>query len=68
MAGLELDPKDLIGAVERGSISASYVIEQFGLPRLSLREGEEEPGELWNGDRPEERLGELRRRGRAREF
>lgn len=66
MAGLELEPNDLIGAVEMGSVSASYVIEQFGLPHLSVIRGVGgEAGlevELWNGDRPQERLRKLRKR------
>lgn len=39
-----------------GSVSASFMIEQVGVPTLSA-DGE---GELWNGSRIEERLEEFK--------
>lgn len=57
MAGLHLEDEDIRQACLYGSISSSYVIEQYGLPSLNLDDGK------WNGtDRPMERLKELRAR------
>ncbi|ORY92659.1 Ribokinase-like protein [Leucosporidium creatinivorum] len=51
---------------ERASISASFVVEQVGLPTLSLSDSEGGgKEERWNGENPEERLRELRSRSTA---
>lgn len=54
---------NLILAAMYGSVSASYIIEQQGLPNLT-RQYSENGGvtELWNGDSPTRRLGELERK------
>ncbi|KAI0763271.1 Ribokinase-like protein [Irpex lacteus] len=44
-------------------VSASYTIEQGGLPKLSQTE---DGKELWNGDDPKERLQKLRARHKAK--
>ncbi|BGP40466.1 hypothetical protein JCM10449v2_004428 [Rhodotorula kratochvilovae] len=59
MAGLVLHPDDLVTAVQCASISASFVIEQFGLPKLSRGE---DGVERWNGVDPASRLAEMRAR------
>ena len=41
-----------------GNVSASYAIEQFGLPQMSLSEGRE----MWNGSSPLLRLAQLTHR------
>jgi hypothetical protein len=41
------------------TVSASYAIEQDGLPRLAL---DRDSREIWNGDEPLERLGKLKAR------
>jgi len=56
MAGLEQDEDDLTRAVSMASVSASFIIEQFGLPTLSTSP---EGDELWNGVKPSDRLHEL---------
>lgn len=54
------DPRPL--ASYYATVSASYAIEQDGLPRLaSNADGEE----TWNGDQPLERLGKLKARRRV---
>ncbi|GAA5874591.1 hypothetical protein JCM16303_002914 [Sporobolomyces ruberrimus] len=60
MAGLVLHPDDLRSAVEHAAVSASFIIEQFGLP--SVANSKEGDRELWNGSSPIERLDELRSR------
>lgn len=57
-AGLLLNGNDVHGAVFHGSVSASFVIEQQGLPTL-LDNGE---GTFWNDDSPQRRLAELQKR------
>ncbi|KAK0276845.1 hypothetical protein LTR35_010239 [Friedmanniomyces endolithicus] len=54
---------DLVEAARWGSVSASYCIEQVGLPTLTCTR-EEGVGrvEEWNGSRVQERLEEFRRR------
>ena len=46
------------GAALTGSISASFVIEQPGIPKLTYDEG----NELWNGERSLDRLDVMRKR------
>ncbi|KAJ3485052.1 hypothetical protein NLI96_g5240 [Meripilus lineatus] len=62
-AGLLLAQDDIYRAAMYGSVSASYIIEQQGLPNLT-RQYSENGGvtELWNGDSPTRRLGELERK------
>lgn len=56
MAGLHLEKEDVLQACLYGSVSSSYVIEQYGLPRIDS-EGK------WNKeDKPAERLEAMRRR------
>lgn len=50
-----------------GSISASYFIEQYGMPQMSVRQTTPETNErteLWNvpAEQPEKRLETLRQR------
>ena len=45
-------------AVLYASVSASFIIEQEGLPHLELDAGSWK----WNGDSPQRRLSELRQR------
>lgn len=60
MAGLELHPDDVVLATQMAAVSASFIIEQFGLATLSLAEGGEE---LWNGASAQGRLEEMKKRG-----
>ncbi|GAA5959282.1 hypothetical protein JCM21900_003914 [Sporobolomyces salmonicolor] len=62
MAGLVLYPDDLVTAVQCASISASYTIEQFGLPSMQV---DEQGVERWNGSSPADRLAEVRTRSNA---
>ncbi|VDC06889.1 unnamed protein product [Peniophora sp. CBMAI 1063] len=57
-AGLKLAKGDVYKAVLYASVSASFVIEQFGLPKLSKRASANDDGETeeWNGDSPHRRL------------
>jgi hypothetical protein len=41
-----------------GTIAASFVVEQIGLPSIEHAEA----GDWWNGDLPQRRLDELRAR------
>ena len=51
--------KSIEEAVVCGSVSASFVIEQVGLPTL----GKDDDGnETWNGQRPDDRVDEFQRR------
>ncbi|GAA5862695.1 hypothetical protein JCM8547_003515 [Rhodosporidiobolus lusitaniae] len=59
MAGLVQHPNDLKTAVQCASVSASFIIEQFGLPKVKA---ESQGVELWNGASPAERLAELKHR------
>ncbi|GAA5925844.1 Mak32p [Sporobolomyces koalae] len=61
MAGLVRYPQDLRTAVECASVSASFIIEQFGLPTV---ETGGVTGELWNGCSPQDRLVDLQKRRR----
>ncbi|KAI4524890.1 Ribokinase-like protein [Schizophyllum commune] len=54
-AGLALAGRDIFKAAAYGSVSASYVVEQQGLPTASIEYGKE----LWNGDAPTARLARL---------
>ncbi|KAI5894322.1 Ribokinase-like protein [Schizophyllum commune H4-8] len=54
-AGLALAGRDIFKAAAYGSVSASYVVEQQGLPAASVEGGKE----LWNGDAPAARLARL---------
>jgi len=55
-AGLYKADGDVFEAVYYASVSASYIIEQVGLPRLTGSIGKEK----WNGDEPHKRLAKLR--------
>ena len=55
--GLNLTPFE--GAALPGSIAASFVIEQSGMPNLTYHEGKKE---LWNGERSLDRLDVMRKR------
>jgi len=44
------------------SVSASFIVEQDGLPNFSLQVSENSMLEKWNGDLPERRLEESRAR------
>ncbi|SGY93697.1 BQ5605_C037g11604 [Microbotryum silenes-dioicae] len=61
MSGLA-QGKSLRESVRMGIISASFTIEQFGLPSMTLDEG---GNELWNGALPADRLKEMRLRSPA---
>lgn len=43
-----------------GSVAASFVIEQFGMPKLSIRESDGQ--ELWNGESAHDRMNKYERR------
>ncbi|KAL5488120.1 hypothetical protein ACEPAI_6228 [Sanghuangporus weigelae] len=58
-AGLLLTNGDVMEAVKYAAVSASFTIEQLGLPRLTKTA---EGMELWNNDNPSRRLDELRAR------
>ncbi|WWC92495.1 uncharacterized protein L201_007454 [Kwoniella dendrophila CBS 6074] len=58
VAGLHLSDHDPYEALLYATISASFVVEQFGLPSLSITDG----NERWNGDIPKERVEALRKR------
>ncbi|KAL2114354.1 hypothetical protein VUR80DRAFT_8869 [Thermomyces stellatus] len=51
--------KSIEEAVAWGSVSASFVIEQVGLPTLGR---DEDGNETWNGERPDVRLKDFQRR------
>ncbi|CAE6526876.1 unnamed protein product [Rhizoctonia solani] len=59
-AGLYLSNGDVREAMLYATVSAGYTIQQLGLPRVDYMGTE--AVELWNGDRPEERLALLKRR------
>ncbi|TRM68493.1 Ribokinase-like protein [Schizophyllum amplum] len=54
-AGLHLAKMDIFKAAAYGSVSASFVVEQQGLPLSSMSNGKEK----WNDDVPERRLRRL---------
>lgn len=57
-AGLILSGGDLYQAMYYASVSASFIVEQHGLPTLSSP-GLEGEDETWNGDQPRRRLSNL---------
>ncbi|KAL1744386.1 Ribokinase-like protein [Schizophyllum fasciatum] len=57
-AGLIKCKGDVYEATYYASVSASFIIQQFGLPRMSVTE----KGTTWNGESPESRLAALRKR------
>ncbi|KAJ7699867.1 Ribokinase-like protein [Mycena rosella] len=57
-AGLLLEDGDIYKATFYASVTASFVIEQGGLPTISVVNGSTQ----WNGDSPERRLHELQTR------
>ncbi|EIW61851.1 Ribokinase-like protein [Trametes versicolor FP-101664 SS1] len=65
-AGLVLSNGDVREATLYATVSASFVIEQEGLPRLTQVDGDAADGraraEQWNGDSPLRRVEELQRR------
>jgi len=60
-AGLALKDGDAFEAALFATISASYTIEQHGLPRIT-RPSSDSLSEEWNGDSPWRRLQELKAR------
>ncbi|KAI9466751.1 Ribokinase-like protein [Lactarius psammicola] len=61
-AGLVLTNGDVFEAALYGTVSASYTIEQLGLPQITRPSGDVRKEE-WNGDSPWGRLQELKVRG-----
>jgi len=61
-AGLALTNGDVFEAALYGTISASYTVEQLGLPQIT-RASSDVKSEEWNGDSPWGRLQELKARG-----
>jgi len=61
-AGLALTNGDVVEAARYGTISASYTVEQLGLPQIT-RASSDVKSEEWNGDSPWGRLQELKARG-----
>ncbi|KAJ7499142.1 Ribokinase-like protein [Mycena latifolia] len=57
-AGLLLEDRDIFQATYYASVAASFIIEQEGLPAISVVNG----STRWNGDTPERRLNELKAR------
>jgi len=60
-AGLSLRDGDVYEAAYFATVSASYTIEQYGLPRITRPSGDV-LSEEWNGDSPWRRLQELKAR------
>ncbi|KAL8278719.1 hypothetical protein RQP46_008788 [Phenoliferia psychrophenolica] len=60
MAGLELHPEDLVVATQMAAVSASFTIEQFGLPKFAVGQV---GSETWSGGSPATRLAEMKARG-----
>ncbi|KDQ64817.1 hypothetical protein JAAARDRAFT_64637 [Jaapia argillacea MUCL 33604] len=58
-AGLVSTEGNVYEAVLYATVSASFTIEQEGLPHMTRADNNGEAVELWNGDSPERRLGEL---------
>jgi len=58
-AGLLFSEGDVYEATFYASVSASYTVEQNGLPRVGRDSANRE---IWNGDRPEDRLKLIRDR------
>ncbi|TDL29323.1 Ribokinase-like protein [Rickenella mellea] len=61
-AGLSLTNGDVFAAVFHAAVSASFTIEQLGLPRLTSRTDDHSEAEEWNDDHPLRRLADLRAR------
>ncbi|KAI0728759.1 Ribokinase-like protein [Fomitopsis betulina] len=62
-AGLALAGGNIVDATLYGTVSASFTIEQAGLPQLTETEIEDgSVTEQWNGDSPHRRLKELQER------
>ncbi|KAH9077447.1 hypothetical protein EDB83DRAFT_1710581 [Lactarius deliciosus] len=61
-AGLVLTNGDVFEAALYGTVSASYTVEQLGLPKITWASGDVR-NEEWNGDSPWVRLHELKARG-----
>jgi len=62
-AGLCLCNRNLLEASLYATVSASYAIEQYGLPRLNSQiSSDGSVVELWNGDKPSSRLQRLKER------
>ncbi|CED84062.1 Carbohydrate kinase PfkB [Phaffia rhodozyma] len=59
MAGLEVEQGDVYEAAAYGSISASFIVQQSGLPTLGITS---EGFETWNNERPLDRLKQFRAR------
>ncbi|KAG2013910.1 hypothetical protein CC2G_010774 [Coprinopsis cinerea AmutBmut pab1-1] len=59
-AGILFSEGDVVEAVLYASVSASFIIEQQGLPVMATDKDSERP--LWNGECPEERLQKLKKR------
>jgi len=64
-AGLSMSHEDIDEAVFYAAVSASFTIEQPGLPIIT-RSSDTIQGDEWNGDNPRRRLAELRERMRAK--
>ncbi|KAN0139998.1 Ribokinase-like protein [Lactarius tabidus] len=60
-AGLVLTNGDVFEAARYGTISASYIVEQLSLPKIT-RASSDVRNEEWNGDSPWGRLQELKAR------
>ncbi|KZT12947.1 Ribokinase-like protein [Laetiporus sulphureus 93-53] len=64
-AGLHLADGDVYRAALYGTVSASFIIEQEGLPQLrKITDDNGRTVELWNGDTPTRRLEKLANRSR----
>ncbi|OCH94244.1 Ribokinase-like protein [Obba rivulosa] len=62
-AGLLVTSGDVFKATLYATVSASFVVEQAGLPVLTrVTDNDGTVHELWNGDSPERRLKELQKR------
>ncbi|KAI0035582.1 Ribokinase-like protein [Vararia minispora EC-137] len=61
-AGITLESGDVYEAALYGTVSASFVIEQGGLPHLTRLSPNTPDIEEWNGDSPRKRLEEVRAR------
>ncbi|KAK4687000.1 hypothetical protein P7C73_g3117, partial [Tremellales sp. Uapishka_1] len=61
-AGLALTDEDAYEACLYGTVSASFVVEQFGLPVLSTTQEGGQENEVWNNEVPLDRVDALRRR------
>jgi len=58
VAGLSLTNDDVVSASLYATLSAAYTVEQKGLPKLT----QDDSIELWNNDRPSDRLQQLKSR------